>query len=230
MMCGGQGSETGDGEGNPMERMRRHRRSHGGAASAGRPRRPELARRGGGAGRRAGAHPPGPTLSRDTSSSAGRGGRPRPHPRPSRACGSAPRPSPLSLHAQCADKRTAGSGRLRFVPAPALVAAAAAAPHSRPRLRHHRRLPRPFGPAPARFSNHTPRHCARHRRDGRTPAPWPKFGKGRTRTLPPVGARVPLGLRPRALPELFAPRYSEKTLGYTGARCLQSLHCPRPRK
>lgn len=34
MMCRGQGSETGGGEGNPMERMRRHRRSHRGAARA----------------------------------------------------------------------------------------------------------------------------------------------------------------------------------------------------
>ncbi|XP_060221204.1 basic proline-rich protein-like [Meriones unguiculatus] len=61
-------------------------------------------------GRRAGAHPPGPTLSGGSSSSAGRGGVPRAHPRPGRACGSAPRPPPLWRHART--RGPAGSGRL----------------------------------------------------------------------------------------------------------------------
>lgn len=92
---GTRGSGCADTAGATEERRERGAPTPAGTGAAGR-------------GRRAGAHPPGRTLSRDTSSSAGRGGRPRPHPRPSRACGSAPRPPPLSLHAQCADGRPGG--------------------------------------------------------------------------------------------------------------------------
>lgn len=103
-LCGGQGSEEpGGGEKGPKEKTPQEPRRSGG--SAGRPHRPELEA---GRGRRARAHPPGPTLSGGSSSSAGRSGRPRPHPRPSRACGSAPRPPPLLLHAPRADRQPGG--------------------------------------------------------------------------------------------------------------------------
>lgn len=146
-MCGGQGSEEpGEGEEGPKEQTPQEpRRSSG---SAGRPHRPELAA---GRGRRARAHPLGPTLSGGSSSSAGRSGRPRPHPRPSRACGSAPRPPPLLLHAPRADRQPGGvwaaPARLdsstccrccRCASLPAAAPGTAAdygSPPSRPRLR-----------------------------------------------------------------------------------------------
>lgn len=198
-----------------MERMRRHRRSHRGAAgSAGRPHRPELARRGGDPGP-VPTHPALPCLGTPPARRGGAGDRGRIHVPAARAAQPRDRRRSRSMRSA----RTggpAGSGRLRLASAPALVAAAAAAPHSRPGSRHRRRLPRPFGPAPARLSNHRARHCARHRRDGRAPAPWAKFGKGRTRTLPPVGAQVPLGWCPGPFPSsppLIAPRKPKVTLG-----------------
>lgn len=156
-MCGDQGSEEpGGGEGGPKEKTPQEPRRSGG--SAGRPHRPELAA---GRGRRARAHPPGPTLSGGSSSSAGRSGRPRPHPRPSRACGSAPRPPPLLLHAPLADGQPGGVWA-----APAGLGSStccrgcrrASLPAAAPGTAAAYGVPPPPGPASARRANQTPRH------------------------------------------------------------------------
>lgn len=165
-------------------------------------------------------------LSRDTSSSAGRGGRPRPHPRPSRACGSAPRPPPLSLHAQCADGRPGGvwaaparlssstcclGGRCASLPAglPAPPPPAASL-RSRPR--------------PTLQSHAAPLRASPPGRPGSRPLAqvWE-----RPNSNPPASWRPgPAGIVPRALSELSAPLCAEKTQSYTGARCLQKLPPP----
>lgn len=227
MMCGGQGSETESGEGDPMERMRRHRRSHRGA---GRARGAHTGRNWrGGAGTQGWVptHPALPCLGTPPARRGGAGDRGRIH-------------VPAALAAQPRDRRRsrsmrnartggpAGSGRLRLASAPALVAAAAAAPHSRPRLpappppaASLRSRPRPTLQSHAAPARASPRGRPRSRPGG------PSLGKAElepSRQLAP-GSRWDCARGPYRV--LSAPRSTEKIQGYTGARGLQRLHFPQ---